>query len=101
MGISIRVSARKQMTANERQIITAFNLLAANGVEASQEHKDKIVSILGRELEWWDEPLTIDLDNFVELPISGEGYVMEGEGMIISMDDLPPGTIELRIFARA
>jgi hypothetical protein len=99
MSISVCVSARKRIALEERRLCEAYNTLVHNRIDVPFEMQEKLTSILGREPEYgWDEPLDLDYDEYLELRVSGKGDVMYYDGMVLKLEDLPPGTVELRIY---
>lgn len=102
MSVDVYVNARKKILPGERELLEAYNMFLDNDIAISNQHKLRIVEILDREPEnGWGEPIALDYREYIEHHITGVGDVMYHDGMIIRLKDLPPGTVELRVFAQA
>ena len=100
MSVSIYVHAQKKILPEEKGVLVAYNQLISAGLPVSPEHIAKIKAIIGREPDVrWEERLELDYDGLVELYVEGEGDVMYYDGMVLKLEDLPKGTVSLRIFA--
>lgn len=100
MGIDIWVAARKRILPDEQKTIETYNTMLDLGLPITEEHKQSILGILGRAPEdGWHEGISLDYEGVIELTVDGEGDVMYYDGMVLKLEDLPPGTVELRIYA--
>lgn len=96
MGVSACVAAIKQISDEEHKIIDAYNILYEGSIEPSEELREEVRKITGMRLDW-DEAIELGSD-YVELNVNSEGDADYGRGMLVSISDLPPGTVTLRIY---
>ncbi len=106
MSISIRVAACREITDDDRSLITIYNGLVEHNIDPPDDLVHKLNSILGDGAFDVGDTLSISdpapgTVKTVELLVRGEGDVMYGDGMLIYMSDLPPNTVALRIYSEA
>ena len=101
MSVSVYVMARKRITADEYKLIKAYNVMVDNGILAPTEMREKLVAIVGsKPADGWGECFyNVVSGSLVETHVRGQGDVMEYQGMILKLEDLPADTEELRIYA--
>ena len=100
MSVTVYVMARKRISSDEQALITAYNTMADNCIDAPDAMKKLLLSIVGNKPdEGWGEPYNIDYAGFVEIHVDGQGDVMTYDGKLLRFENLPAGTEELRIYA--
>jgi len=102
MSVSTWIRARKKLTEHDRALVTAFNALFESGIAPSSELILKCEKALGKEATenaLDDEHFSIK-DDVLEISLYGKwaGDVECGDGAILKLSDLPPGTFALRIY---
>ena len=101
MSTSVYMSAQKRISAEELKLVGAYNALYHNDVEPSEELRKRVREITGEHLRY-DYPIECDdlaiEGGYVELGISPEGDANYGDGALILIEDLPPGTFAIRVY---
>lgn len=97
MSVRIYVVVRRRMAEEDLEYVSPYNSLLDKGIDPPDEVIKKLTSVLGE----FDTCESIDVQpGTVEIGVSGAGDVMDGDGMLIRLSDLPPDTVSLRIFAQ-
>ena len=111
MSVSIYVHAIKELSDDELFLIKSYNTLIDNGLTIPEDLKQRLLEIVGEPpraplphpkygTDGFDERYELR-SRTVELSVGGEGDVMYYDGKVIQLEDIPPGTKALRIFAEA
>lgn len=104
MSVSVNMVAQKRVSSEELCVIEAWNALYDRGIKPSEEHRQKVREITGLKMKW-DESVDCDAlaveGGYVEIRIEPEGHVEYGDGAVILMDTLPPGTFAIRVYMTA
>lgn len=99
MSVNVWVVARRELSEADHRLIAAYDTLAMNRLEIPQDLKDVLLRTVGKAPEnGWSEPYSEVFRGMIEVTLYGEGKPEYGDGMIIKMADLPPGTVELRVY---
>lgn len=103
MGVSTNIVARRNLIEHDLELVEAFNALFKAGYEPPEDIVRILTSLLGKDAV--DEAMDIghfyvDENGIFETNLYGryQGNPEYGDGAIIPLDILPPGTIALRIY---
>lgn len=104
MSISIYVAAQREITPDDLEYVALYNGLVERGIRVPPAIIQRLQNALGEEAlkDILSDKVPIEIPQgtqTVELDISGEGDVMYGDGLMIQVGTLPPGTVALRIYA--
>ena len=101
MSVSVSVVALKQITDEEYKILVSYNTMYDNDIKPSKELRQRVRDITGLTLNY-DEPLPLNDElqagSCVEIRADSIGDAEYGDGMLIPMEYLPPGTVALRVY---
>ena len=102
MSVDIWVVAHRKLTQDNLALVRLYNDLVDRNFTPPAEIVRHLKGLFGEDSFWPGEPIVIPADtDTVEVRVKSKGDVMYGEGQIIKIADLPPGTIELRVYAEA
>lgn len=100
MSVSVYVEAHRTISKTDLEYLVIYNGLIAKGIEPPKEVIEHLRKVLGDDdrFSWNEEIIIPPGTETVAVSVRGEGNVEYGEGMIVKIADLPPGTVALRIY---
>lgn len=98
MSVSVYVEAHRTISADDLEYLVAYNALIAIDITPPATIVKHLRWALGNDCRLPDEEITMPTGEMISVSIRGEGDVEYGNGMIIKIADLPPGTVALRIY---
>ena len=102
MSVDIWVVARRKLTQDNLALVRLYNDLVDKNFTPPADLAHHLRGMFGEDSFWPGEPIELsEGTDTVEIRVESQGDVMYGEGQIIKIADLPPDTIELRVYAEA
>lgn len=99
MSVSVYVDAHRRVSEANLEYLKVYNSLVSMEMDPPDELVKYLREVLGNDSRFPDEEITIPLGTeTVSVSVRGEGDAKYGDGMIIEIANLPPGTEALRIY---
>jgi len=100
MSVDIYVEAQRKVSEIDLEYLRVYNSLISMDIIPPVEVIEYLREALGGDnrLGYGEAILILPADGMVATRVRGEGDAKYGEGMIIEIADLPPGTKALRIY---
>jgi len=99
MSVSVYVEAHRRISKADLERLKVYNSLVSMEMDPPEELVKYLREVLGDDDRFPDEEITIPPGTeTVSVSVRGEGDAGYGNGMIVKIADLPPGTEALRIY---
>lgn len=98
MSVSVYVEAHRKVSEDDLEYLRAYNALVAVEVDPPERIIKYLQKALGNDDRLPDEEIEMPGGKMISVSVRGEGDVEYGNGMIVKIADLPPGTVALRIY---
>ena len=99
MSVDVYVEAHRKVSKADLERLKVYNSLVSMEMDPPEELIEYLREVLGDDSRFPDEEITIPPGTeMVSISVRGEGDVEYGDGMIVKIADLPPGTEALRIY---
>jgi len=97
MSADVYIEAHREVSEDDLEYLKAYNALVAIDIAPPSPIVEYLRKALGNDSRLPDEEIEMPSGKMISVPVRGKGDAEYGDGMIIAIVDLPPGTVALRI----